>query len=68
VVGDQLFTISDLGVKANGLASFGERGWAAFPQPPVDDTPCGRPVPPPDTPTGQPEPSIPPCPMPMPID
>ena len=68
VVGEQLFTISDLGVKANGLAGFGERGWAAFPQPPPDDTPCGRPVPPPDTPTGQPEPSIAPCPMPMPVE
>ncbi|HTE64092.1 MAG TPA: beta-propeller domain-containing protein, partial [Solirubrobacteraceae bacterium] len=33
VVGDRLFTISDLGVKASGLEGFGERGWVAFPQP-----------------------------------
>jgi uncharacterized secreted protein with C-terminal beta-propeller domain len=38
VVGDRLFTVSSLGVKANGLNDFGERGWAAFPAPP--EPPC----------------------------
>jgi uncharacterized secreted protein with C-terminal beta-propeller domain len=30
VIGDSLFTISTVGVKENGLRSFGVRGWAAF--------------------------------------
>jgi uncharacterized secreted protein with C-terminal beta-propeller domain len=53
VVGDRLFTVSPLGVKANGLEGFADRGWAAFPQPPTP--PCCKegPVP---------------MPMPMPID
>jgi uncharacterized secreted protein with C-terminal beta-propeller domain len=53
VVGDRVFTLSPLGVKANGLEGFAERGWAAFPQPPTP--PCCKegPVP---------------VPMPMPID
>jgi uncharacterized secreted protein with C-terminal beta-propeller domain len=38
VVGDRLLTVSSLGVKANGLAGFAERGWAAFPPPP--EPPC----------------------------
>ena len=62
VVGDRLFTISDFGVKANGLAGFGERGWAAFPQPP--QPPCDMPVPMPDAPVAEPAP----CPVPIPID
>ena len=32
VVGKSLYTVSDLGVKATGLASFAEEGWAGFPQ------------------------------------
>lgn len=32
VVGSTLYTVSDLGVKASGLASFADQGWAAFPQ------------------------------------
>jgi uncharacterized secreted protein with C-terminal beta-propeller domain len=43
VVGDKLFTVSDLGVKANGLAQLADRGWAAFPAPP--EPPCCKPVP-----------------------
>ena len=31
VVGDALYTVSETGVKATDLASFGEVGWAAFP-------------------------------------
>ena len=31
VVGDTLYTVSDQGVKANGLSSFTEQGWVAFP-------------------------------------
>ena len=47
VVGDRLFTVSSLGVKANGLQSFADRGWAAFPQPPPGQPPCckGGPMP-----------------------
>jgi hypothetical protein len=33
VVGDELFTVSDLGVEASSLATFASLGWAAFPQP-----------------------------------
>jgi hypothetical protein len=33
VVGDALYTVSDLGVRATSLAGFGGLGWAAFPQP-----------------------------------
>jgi uncharacterized secreted protein with C-terminal beta-propeller domain len=43
VVGDRLFTVSDLGVKASGLDAFGDRGWVAFPAPP--DGPCCKPMP-----------------------
>jgi uncharacterized secreted protein with C-terminal beta-propeller domain len=43
VVGDRLFTISDLGIKASGLGDFGDRGWVAFPQPP--EPPCCKPMP-----------------------
>lgn len=32
VVGDTLYTVSEMGVKATGLASFADEGWAAFPQ------------------------------------
>jgi len=32
VVGDTLYTVSEMGVKATGLASFAGEGWAAFPQ------------------------------------
>ena len=31
VVGAALYTVSDLGVKATGLASFADEGWAGFP-------------------------------------
>jgi hypothetical protein len=47
VVGDRLFTISALGVKASGLQNLADRGWAAFPQPP--EPPCCRPLPVPET-------------------
>jgi hypothetical protein len=43
VVGDRLFTVSDLGIKASGLEGFGDRGWVAFPQPP--EPPCCKPMP-----------------------
>jgi uncharacterized secreted protein with C-terminal beta-propeller domain len=43
VVGDRVFTISDLGAKASGLDQFGDRGWVAFPQPP--EPPCCKPMP-----------------------
>jgi uncharacterized secreted protein with C-terminal beta-propeller domain len=43
VVGDRLFTISDLGIKASGLEGFADRGWVAFPQPP--EPPCCKPMP-----------------------
>jgi uncharacterized secreted protein with C-terminal beta-propeller domain len=38
VVGDRLLTVSPLGVKANALDGFADRGWAAFPAPP--EPPC----------------------------
>ena len=41
VVGDALYTVSDLGVKATRLTSFAEQGWAAFPQSPGFGTPYG---------------------------
>src|SRR4051794_28208665 len=31
VVGDQLYTVSEMGVKATSLATFADDGWAAFP-------------------------------------
>jgi hypothetical protein len=34
VVGDRLFTISELGVKASSLDTLTEQAWVAFPQPP----------------------------------
>jgi uncharacterized secreted protein with C-terminal beta-propeller domain len=34
VVGDRLFTISDLGAEASGLEQLADRGWVAFPAPP----------------------------------
>jgi uncharacterized secreted protein with C-terminal beta-propeller domain len=43
VVGDRLFTMSDLGVKASGLDQLADRGWVAFPAPP--EPPCCEPVP-----------------------
>jgi uncharacterized secreted protein with C-terminal beta-propeller domain len=43
VVGDRLFTVSDLGVKASGLERLADRGWAAFPAPP--EPPCCKPMP-----------------------
>jgi uncharacterized secreted protein with C-terminal beta-propeller domain len=43
VVGDRLFTVSDLGVRASGLERFGDRGWVAFPAPP--EPPCCKPMP-----------------------
>jgi hypothetical protein len=33
VVGDDVLTVSDAGVKASSLATLADRGWAAFPQP-----------------------------------
>lgn len=39
VVGDFLYTVSDLGVKATGLSSFADLGWAAFPASPGSPTP-----------------------------
>jgi uncharacterized secreted protein with C-terminal beta-propeller domain len=33
VVGDDVLTVSDAGVKSSSLASLTERGWAAFPPP-----------------------------------
>jgi uncharacterized secreted protein with C-terminal beta-propeller domain len=37
VVGDRIFTVSSLGVKASDLATFADRGRAEFPQPPPRD-------------------------------
>jgi uncharacterized secreted protein with C-terminal beta-propeller domain len=34
VVGDRLFTISELGAKASGLDTLADRAWVAFPNPP----------------------------------
>jgi uncharacterized secreted protein with C-terminal beta-propeller domain len=45
VVGDRLFTVSELGIKASGLQGFGERGWVAFPQPVAVTPPCCKPLP-----------------------
>ena len=45
VVGPRLFTVSNLGVKANGLESFVGAGWAAFPQPPAPPDPIDVPAP-----------------------
>ena len=45
VVGPRLFTISDLGVRASGLESFADAGWAAFPQPPAPPIPIDVPIP-----------------------
>jgi hypothetical protein len=33
VVGDELYTVSDLGVQGSSLTTFAEVGWAGFPQP-----------------------------------
>jgi hypothetical protein len=33
VVGDELYTVSDLGVQGSSLTTFAELGWAGFPQP-----------------------------------
>jgi uncharacterized secreted protein with C-terminal beta-propeller domain len=33
VVGDRLFTVSELGVKASALATFADEAWVPFPQP-----------------------------------
>jgi uncharacterized secreted protein with C-terminal beta-propeller domain len=43
VVGDRLFTISDLGAMASGLDRFADRGWVAFPQ--LPEPPCCKPMP-----------------------
>ena len=32
VVGNALYTVSETGIKATGLATFADEGWAAFPQ------------------------------------
>jgi uncharacterized secreted protein with C-terminal beta-propeller domain len=45
VVGPRLFTVSDYGVKASGLESFGDAGWAPFPQPPQQPIPIDVPLP-----------------------
>ena len=42
VVGDTLYTVSDQGVKANGLSSFAEQGWVAFPASTTTGTPPSR--------------------------
>jgi uncharacterized secreted protein with C-terminal beta-propeller domain len=39
VVGDSLYTVSDSGIKATGLATFADNGWAAFPESPPADAP-----------------------------
>ena len=39
VVGDLLYTVSDSGVKATGLATFADNGWAAFPVSPPAQAP-----------------------------
>jgi hypothetical protein len=41
VVGDSLYTVSEMGVKATDLASFADEGWAAFP-PSLGSTPPSR--------------------------
>jgi hypothetical protein len=33
VIGDRLFTVSDLGVKASALSTFADEAWVPFPQP-----------------------------------
>jgi hypothetical protein len=45
VVGDRLFTVSELGVKANGLEGLADRGWVAFPDPPEPPQPEPLPEP-----------------------
>jgi uncharacterized secreted protein with C-terminal beta-propeller domain len=45
VVGDRLFTVSELGIKASGLQGFAERGWVGFPQPVAVTPPCCKPLP-----------------------
>jgi len=42
VVGDTLYTVSDQGVKATSLASFGDQGWVAFPASTTTGTPPSR--------------------------
>jgi uncharacterized secreted protein with C-terminal beta-propeller domain len=44
VVGDRLFTLSDLGAKASGLADLGDRAWVAFPRT-GQQPPCCEPKP-----------------------
>jgi uncharacterized secreted protein with C-terminal beta-propeller domain len=41
IVGDRLFTISTAGIKSSDLASFADRGFAAFPQPQPPASPPG---------------------------
>ena len=41
VVGDSVLTVSDAGVESSSLATFAERGWAAFPQPQPEPPPRG---------------------------
>jgi hypothetical protein len=51
VIGNRLFTISDLGAKSNALTTFAEQAWVPFPQPPP-------PPPPPEPgPPGPPQPA-----------
>jgi hypothetical protein len=42
VVGATLYTVSDQGVKATSLASFGDQGWVAFPGSTATGTPPSR--------------------------
>jgi hypothetical protein len=45
VVGDTLYTVSDLGVQANNMATFSLAGWAGFPQPEPQPIPVPSPGP-----------------------
>jgi uncharacterized secreted protein with C-terminal beta-propeller domain len=45
VVGDRLFTISELGAKASALDTLADRAWVAFPQPPEPPGPILLPEP-----------------------
>ncbi len=41
IVGDSLYTVSELGVKATDISSFADRGWVAFPKSPSVPRPSG---------------------------
>ena len=45
VVGDRLFTISELGAKASALDGLADRAWVAFPNPPDPPKPLPEPLP-----------------------